>query len=125
MINKKNTLFSSLICVILLMNSSRHKVHIEVFYLANARPTDGVIYLALRRIKRGAKESEAAVAVAYPRTPTSNAGNTNLGHSLACAIAAAVVGPPTLAFDAKYNSFGFIRKTPRPIPISMMKWINS
>ena len=39
------------------------------------------------------------VATAYPSTPVSIAGTTRLRHPLLAAIAAAVVGPPTLAFE--------------------------
>lgn len=61
--------------------------------------------------------------MAYPRIPISKAGKTNRFHSFAVAIAAAVVGPPTQAFDARYSSFGFNLKIKRPIPINEIKWI--
>ena len=71
----------------------------------------------------GPKPKAIAVAVAYPSIPTNNAGRTNLFHSFACAIAAAVVGPPTLAFEDRYNSrFGKLNM-PFPIAINVPKWI--
>jgi hypothetical protein len=42
----------------------------------------------------GPKASAIAVAVAYPNIPISSAGITSRFHSLACAMAAAVVGLP-------------------------------
>ena len=45
------------------------------------------------------------MADAYPRIPTNNAGKVKRFHSFAVAIAAAVVGPPTFALLARYNSF--------------------
>lgn len=82
-------------------------------------------HLVAKRTSRGPRERERAVAVAYPNTPTNKAGSTNLDQSFACAMAAAVVGPPTLALDAKYNSFDFNLSTPFPIPIRIAKWMNN
>lgn len=82
-------------------------------------------HLVAKRISRGPRERERAVAVAYPNTPTNKAGSTNFDQSFACAMAAAVVGPPTLALDAKYNSFDFNLSTPFPTPISIAKWMNN
>ena len=70
----------------------------------------------------GPKLRARAVAVAYPNIPINKAGNTNLFHSFACAIAAAVVGPPTLALLARYNSLGGRRKIPLPMVIKVPKW---
>mmetsp|Transcript_11004 Transcript_11004/g.15480 ORF Transcript_11004/g.15480 Transcript_11004/m.15480 type:complete len:170 (+) Transcript_11004:85-594(+) len=61
------------------------------------------------------------VAVAYPRIPTKSAGSTSLVQFLACAIAAAVVGPPTFALLARYNSVSLRRKTSFPKVIKVMK----
>jgi len=44
-----------------------------------------------------------AVPIVYPNVPTNNAGRTISGHRLALAMAAAVAGPPILAFDATNN----------------------
>ena len=80
-----------------------------------------------RRIRRGSRSKtgtnarDAAVAVAYPKIPMSKAGTTRAFHPLACAMAAAVVGPPTHAFEAKYNSRNGRRRRNLPNPTSKAK----
>lgn len=51
------------------------------------------------------------VAMETPKIPASNAGTTKDTHPFALAILHAVVGPPTLAFDAKSNNFKSKRKS--------------
>jgi hypothetical protein len=70
----------------------------------------------------GPRASAIAVAVAYPKIPIRSAGNTSRFQSLACAMAAAVVGPPTLALDARYSSRLGRRKSPFPRAINVAKW---
>uniref|UniRef100_A0A7S1ZN86 Uncharacterized protein n=1 Tax=Trieres chinensis TaxID=1514140 RepID=A0A7S1ZN86_TRICV len=53
--------------------------------------------------------------------PIRRAGSTSFGQCLACAIAAAVVGPPTLAFDARYNSLSSILRISLPRVMRDMK----
>lgn len=76
----------------------------------------------IMRRKIGPSANAMPVALAYPRIPINRAGKTSESHCLALAMAAAVVGPPTLAFDAKYNSRAGKRKIPRPNVINMPKW---
>ena len=45
--------------------------------------------------------SPIPVAMEYPKTPVSKAGSTRVFQFLLVAIAAAVVGPPTLALEAR------------------------
>ena len=71
--------------------------------------------------KIGMTANAIGVAVAYPKIPTNNAGNTKDLHSFACAIAAAVVGRPTLALLAKYNKLGLILNSNRPMTIKQPK----
>jgi hypothetical protein len=59
------------------------------------------------------KESPMNVATAYPNTPVSIAGTTSDRHPFDAAIAAAVVGPPTLLFDAISKS---ARRSPNLSP---------
>ena len=47
---------------------------------------------------------ETNVAMEYPKMPLSIEGMKKLLHCLATHIAAAVVGPPTAAFEASTNS---------------------
>ena len=57
--------------------------------------------------------SPRPVATAYPKIPLNNAGRTKSFHLFEDAIAAAVVGPPTFAFDAKTISLnGIFRHLP-------------
>ena len=88
-----------------------------------------VVYLFIngingKRTKIGPSAKAIPVAVAYPNIPTNNAGNTKRVQFLACAIAAAVVGPPTLALLAKYNSLSGTWNIPRPTVSNTTKWMN-
>lgn len=58
---------------------------------------------------------ERNVAVAYPKTPTNIVGTSRDLHPLAAAMPAPVVGPPTLAFEARSNSLRS-KDMRRPIP---------
>ena len=75
-----------------------------------------------RRFRIGPKLKAIGVAVAYPKIPMSREGKINRVQSFACAIAAAVVGPPTLALDAKYNSLDGNLNMYFPIPTNVIKW---
>lgn len=55
------------------------------------------------------------VAMAIPNIPARIPGTTREFHPFAVAIPHAVVGPPTLAFDAMSNNFKSMRKSlPNP-----------
>ncbi|CAA7411108.1 unnamed protein product [Spirodela intermedia] len=58
------------------------------------------------------------VAIDIPKIPTRTAGTTREPHPLAVAIPQAVVGPPTLAFEAKSNNF---LSKPRSFPTPSIK----
>jgi hypothetical protein len=57
-------------------------------------------YIVGKDRRMGATNIPMTVAIAYPNTPVKSAGNINTFHFLLEAMAAAVVGPPTLALDA-------------------------
>lgn len=61
------------------------------------------------------------VAIAIPKMPARIPGTINELHPFAVAIPHAVVGPPTLALDAKSNSFRSKRKS-FPNPRMTTKW---
>ena len=61
------------------------------------------------------------VAMAIPKMPARMPGTTIELHPFAVAIPQAVVGPPTLAFDAKSNSFRSKRKS-FPNPRITARW---
>ena len=54
-----------------------------------------------KRNSTGPSAKAIGVALAYPKMPIRSAGSTNFGQFFAVAMAAAVVGPPTFALDAK------------------------
>lgn len=68
------------------------------------------------------KASPRKVAMAIPKMPARIPGTTKELHPLAVAIPHAVVGPPTLAFDAKSNSFRSKRNS-FPNPRITSRWI--
>ena len=82
----------------------------------------GHYYLTIRR-RIGPRLNARTVAVAYPRMPINKAGMINCFHSFACAMAAAVVGPPTFALLAKYNSRLGSLNIPLPTAIRVAKCI--
>lgn len=61
------------------------------------------------------------VAIEIPKIPASTPGTTKELHPLAVAIAHAVVGPPTLAFEPISNNFLSIPRN-FPIPRVIERW---
>lgn len=64
------------------------------------------------------------VAIAIPKIPARILGTTKVFHPLAVAIPQAVVGPPTLALDAKSSSFKSKRSN-LPTPRITAKWTDT
>jgi hypothetical protein len=62
------------------------------------------------------------VAMAIPKMPARMPGTTKEVHPFAVAIPHAVVGPPTLAFDARSNNLRSMRKS-LPSPRITARWI--
>lgn len=63
------------------------------------------------------------VAMAIPKMPARMPGTMRDAHPFAVAIPHAVVGPPTLAFDAISNNFKSNRKI-LPSPRIIARWID-
>lgn len=62
------------------------------------------------------RDKPMIVPVAYPKIPTSSPGKIKSGQFFPFAIAAAVVGPPTFAFEATYSSrFPILKNRPNVI----------